>query len=401
MNRDLRRLQPYPFEKLNQLKAGVSAPVGKTPILLSMGEPKHAAPAFVLEALQNALGDVAHYPATLGLPALRQSMAAWLEKRFALPQASIDPERNILPVNGTREALFSFTQALIDREAVAEGRKGLAILPNPFYQIYEGAVFLAGAMPYYMESQGIQPDFDAIDEATWSQCQLLFICTPNNPTGSLLSLATLKKLILLAEKYDFVIASDECYSEIYFDEAQPPAGLLQACAELGNTNYSRCVVFHSLSKRSNLPGLRSGFVAGDARLMEKFLLYRTYHGCAMPVHHQKASLVAWQDEAHVMANRRLYREKFEQFQRICGAVLPLQPPAGGFYFWAQTPIDDIDFAQQLYAQENVTVLPGQYLSRLSRGQNPGQNYVRMALVASAEECAEAALRIKRFVARLS
>lgn len=401
MNRDLGRLQAYPFEKLNQLKAGVQPPANKSAILLSMGEPKHASPAFVLEALQNALGEVAHYPATLGLPALRQVMVAWLEKRFSLPSGSINPDKQMLPVNGSREALFSFTQALIDRDVVTQGKKTLAILPNPFYQIYEGAVFLAGATPYYMESQGIEPDFDAVDDATWAQCQLLFLCTPNNPTGSLLSLETLKKLILLAEKHDFVIASDECYSEIYFDEQQPPVGLLQACAALGNTRYSRCVVFHSLSKRSNLPGLRSGFVAGDASLMEKFLLYRTYHGCAMPLHHQKASMVAWQDEAHVVANRQLYREKFEQFQRICGAVLPLQQPQGGFYFWAETPIDDIAFAQRLYAEENVTVLPGQYLSRFNRGRNPGQNYVRLALVASAEECAEAAWRIRQCVERLS
>lgn len=400
MNRDLLRLQAYPFEKLNQLKAGISPPQEKSPIFLSMGEPKHAAPDFVLNALKNALTDVAFYPATLGLPALRQTMAAWLEKRFALPAGSIQPEKNILPVNGTREALFSFTQARVDRETASTGKKPWVIMPNPFYQIYEGAAFLAGATPYYMDSQGTQPDFDAIDALTWSQCQILFLCTPNNPTGSTIPLDTLKKLIQLAETHDFIIASDECYSEIYLDEDLPPAGLLQACIALGNTDYSRCVVFHSLSKRSNLPGLRSGFVAGDAKVLSEFLLYRTYHGCAMPVHHQKASLTAWQDETHVIANRARYREKFEQFQTICGQTLPLQLPQGGFYFWAETPIDDIVFTQKLFAEENVTVLPGQYLSRYNRGRNPGQNHVRMALVASAEECAEAAQRITQFVERL-
>ncbi len=400
MNNDLQRLQPYPFEKLNALKATVSPPSGLSPILLSIGEPKHAAPAHVLQALSDALPKVAHYPATKGSPELRESIASWLIQRFNLAADSIDSERHVLPVSGTREALFAFAQAVVNREAVASGAKPYIMMPNPFYQIYEGATFLAGATPFYLPNKGIQPDFDSIDEESWSKCQLLFICSPYNPTGAVMQFETLKKLIALADKHDFIIASDECYSEIYLDESQPPMGLLEACAKLGRHQYERCVVFHSLSKRSNLPGLRSGFVAGDASVLKDFLLYRTYHGCAMPLHHQIASIHAWNDESHVIENRTLYREKFAQFQAIAGQQLSLEIPEGGFYFWAQTPIDDIEFAQKLYVRENITVLPGQYLSREIDGENPGKNRIRMALVASTEECAEAAQRIQRFMSTI-
>ena len=399
MNPDLHDLQPYPFEKLKQLKAAVSPPDDKSPILLSIGEPKHTPPTFVLDSLKASMGAVASYPATLGIIELRKTMASWLENRFTLQADSIDPEKNILPVSGTREALFAFAQAVINRDS---DTKPYVLLPNPFYQIYEGAALLAGAEPHYLPAQehNLLPDFDAIDDDTWARCQLLFICSPYNPTGAVLSIETLEKLIKLADKHDFVIASDECYSEIYLNEDQKPVGLLEACAQLGRHDYQRCVVFHSLSKRSNLPGLRSGFVAGDANIIKPFLLYRTYQGCAMPLHHQLSSVVAWSDEEHVKENRQLYRDKFTAMKKILAEQLELSLPAGAFYFWAKTPIDDIDFAQQLYAQQNVTVLPGQYLSRTVQGINPGKNRVRMALVAAPAECEEAAHRIKAFMETL-
>ena len=400
MNSDLQRLQPYPFEKLNKLKAGITPPKELTPILLSIGEPKHPAPAHVLHALEKALPKVANYPATKGIPELRQAISNWLVQRFDLTPNSIDPDQHVLPVSGTREALFAFTQVVINRDKVTSGEKPYVMMPNPFYQIYEGACFLSGATPYYLPNKGLQPDFDSVDESEWSKCQLLFICSPYNPTGSVIQLETLKRLIALADKHDFIIASDECYSEVYLDESDAPVGLLEACAKLGRLHYKRCVVFHSLSKRSNLPGLRSGFVAGDADILKDFLLYRTYQGCAMPLHHQIASIHAWEDEKHVRENRARYKEKFTAFHAIAGESLTLTLPEGGFYFWAVTPIDDIDFAQQLYAQENITVLPGQYLSREVKGQNPGKNRIRMALVASKEDCAEAARRIQRFIKEL-
>ena len=316
MNPDLNKLHPYPFEKLNQLKAQVSPNTALSHIALSIGEPKHAAPEFVLQSLSDNLNKLSNYPKTKGIDELRGAIANWLEQRFKLNK--VDANSQVLPVNGTREALFAFAQAVVDRQQA----KPLVLSPNPFYQIYEGAALLAGAEPVYLNcnaENGYIPDYDAIDEQTWRDCQLLFICSPGNPTGAVTPLATLQKLIKLAQKYDFVIASDECYSELYFDEANPPVGLLEACESLGNSDYSNCVVFHSLSKRSNLPGLRSGFVAGDAKVLEKFLLYRTYHGCAMPEYSQIASISAWQDEQHVIANRDLYREKF---QRVIGNLKP-------------------------------------------------------------------------------
>ena len=395
MNNDLQRLHPYPFEKLNALKAEVNPPEGLPHIALSIGEPKHCSPAFVTETLEQNLKALANYPSTKGLPELRASIANWATQRFKLKAGSLDAEKHVLPVNGTREALFAFTQTIIDRTQDA-----LVISPNPFYQIYEGAALLAGAQTHYLpclQDNHFIPDFDAVDEATWQQCQLLFLCSPGNPTGAVIDSETLQKLIKLADQYDFVIASDECYSELYFDESKPPVGLLQACTEMGRDDFKRCVVFHSLSKRSNLPGLRSGFVAGDADIMQAFLLYRTYHGCAMPIQHQLASIAAWNDEVHVKQNRDLYREKFDAVLNILDGVLDVEKPDASFYLWAKTPICDKAFAQGLFAQQNLTVLPGQFLGREIDGNNPGSQRIRMALVATLDECIEAAQRIKTFV----
>ncbi len=395
MNHALAQLQPYPFEKLRALLGGVQPAADRSPIALSIGEPKHRSPDFVGQALTANLDKLAVYPTTLGLPELRQSIANWCERRFGVPAGWLDAARHVLPVNGTREALFAFTQTVVDRNA-----KGLVVSPNPFYQIYEGAAFLAGAEPHYLpclEAHGFNPDFDAVPTEVWQRCQILFLCSPGNPTGALIPVATLKKLIALADEHDFVIAADECYSELYFDEDAPPPGLLSACAELGRSDFKRCVVFHSLSKRSNLPGLRSGFVAGDADILKQFLLYRTYHGCAMPVQTQLASVAAWNDEAHVRANRDLYREKFDAVLKILAPVMDVQRPDGGFYLWARTPGDDTLFTRDLFAAEHVTVVPGSYLSREVDGVNPGAGRVRMALVAPLAECIEAAERIARFI----
>lgn len=393
MNPDLEQLHPYPFEKLATLFNKLPAS-DKTPVSFSIGEPQHPAPEFVQQVLRENTALLSRYPATNGLPELRQAIADWLVRRFKL--TTVDQDRQVIPVNGTREALFAFTQALLDRQ-----RRPLVLMPNPFYQIYEGATLLGGGEPVYLpctSASGLQPDFDAVGEDVWIRTQLLFICTPGNPTGATLSKAQLKALIQLADKYDFVIASDECYSEIYQDRA--PAGLLQACAEMGRHDYRRCVVFHSLSKRSNLPGLRSGFVAGDGEILQRFLRYRTYHGCAMPVHHQMASIAAWNDETHVETNRALYVEKFRAVLDILGDVLKVSAPDAGFYLWPRTPIDDESFARQLKAEENVTVLPGRYLSRTVNGRNPGNNRVRMALVAELDQCVEGAERMRALIKRL-
>lgn len=398
MNQRLELLQPYPFEKLGLLKAQVNAPADLTHIALSMGEPKHPPPAFALQALSANLNGLASYPLTKGLPELRQAIGTWAARRFKLPTDSLDPEAHILPVAGTREALFSFTQACVTATPGTQ-----VVMPNPFYQIYEGAALLAGAEPYFLNctaENDFLPDFSTVEEHVWQNCQLLFLCSPGNPTGAVLDISAMQQLIALADRHDFIIASDECYSELYFDEQAPPAGLLQACAQMGRNDYRRCVVFHSLSKRSNLPGLRSGFVAGDADLLKPYLLYRTYHGCALPVPTQLASIAAWQDEKHVVANRELYRQKFAAVIEILSDALPLQMPDAGFYLWAKTPIDDRDFAQQLFAMQNVTVLPGQFLARTTAAGNPGENRVRMALVATLDECIEAAQRIKAFVETL-
>lgn len=395
MNHALAQLQPYPFEKLRALLAGIQPPTERKAIALSIGEPKHSSPQFVAQALAENLDKLATYPTTQGIPELREAIANWCERRFRVPTGWLDAARHVLPVNGTREALFAFTQTVVQRDV-----GGLVVSPNPFYQIYEGAALLAGAEPHYLpclESNGFNPDFDAVPAEIWQRCQILFLCSPGNPTGALVPLEQLKKLIALADQYDFVIAADECYSELYFDEDNPPAGLLTACAELGRSDFKRCVVFHSLSKRSNLPGLRSGFVAGDADILKAFLLYRTYHGCAMPVQTQLASIAAWQDEAHVRVNRDLYRAKYDAVLAILQPVMDVQRPDGSFYLWAKTPGDDATFTRDLFAREHVTVVPGSYLSREVNGHNPGAGRVRMALVAPLAECIEAAERIARFV----
>ena len=395
MNPDLQRLQAYPFERLAALKENVTPPDSLEHIPLSIGEPKHPAPDFVIETISTRLDQLCRYPLTKGMPELRQTIADWLCKRFKLAKNTLDSEKNILPVSGTREALFAFAQAVINRQ-----EQPLVLMPNPFYQIYEGAALLAGAQPWFMNTThetDFLPDLDSIPDNVWQQAQLVYICSPGNPTGRVMPVEQLKQLMALAEKHDFIIASDECYSELYFDEDAPPVGLLQACHETGNTEYKRCVVFHSLSKRSNLPGLRSGFVAGDAAVLQQFLRYRTYHGCAMSPPYQWASIAAWSDEDHVRENRALYREKFAAVLEILSAVMPVSQPDAGFYLWPKLDMADDDFAQQLFAQQNITVLPGQYLSRIAHGVNPGQGYVRMALVAEKDNCIEAAQRIRQFL----
>jgi N-succinyldiaminopimelate aminotransferase len=392
-------LQAYPFEKLARLKQGLLPPADQPHIALSIGEPQHPTPAFIGAALTRHLSGLGNYPATKGTPALRAAIAAWLCQRFRLPSGAVDAERQVLPVNGTREALFSFAQCLINPAEPA-----LVLMPNPFYQIYEGAALLAGGEPYFLNTTaatGCLPDFDAVPEAVWARCQLLYICSPGNPTGAVMGEAAQRRLLELAERFDFIIASDECYSELYADESQPPQGLLQTAYALGNTDFKRCVVFHSLSKRSNAPGLRSGFVAGDAAILEHYLLYRTYHGCALSLPVQHASLAAWQDEAHVIANRAAYRAKFAAVCEILKDVLEVEIPPAGFYLWPRVPGGDGEiFARDLYAQQNVTVLPGGYLSREAQGLNPGLQHIRMALVAPLAECVEAAHRIKTFVGGL-
>lgn len=395
MNPHLQLLHPYPFEKLASLKHSITPPADQAHIALSIGEPKHATPHFIQEALLQHLHGLTQYPTTKGLPVLREAIARWVSRRFAIPGQYVNAETQVLPVNGTREALFSFVQAVID-----PSDKPIVIMPNPFYQIYEGAALLAGAEPYYLntvEANNYLPDFDSVPEAIWRRCQLIFICSPGNPTGSVLSLAAHEKLLKLAEQYDFVIASDECYTELYDDEASPPQGLLQSAYHLGNTHFKHCMIFQSLSKRSNAPGLRSGFVAGDAEIVQQYLKYRTYHGCPMPVPTQYASIAAWQDEEHVRHNRQLYREKFTAFINILQGVCEISRPPASFYIWLKTPVSDTDFAQKLFAQQNITVLPGSFLSRDSGDINPGLNHVRIALVAPLEECIEAAERIKAFI----
>ena len=398
MNPHLERLQPYPFQKLKLLTGGVRPPAHLDPIALSIGEPRHPTPAVITEAVASHLHGLARYPVTRGDASLREAIAGWLERRFDLAPGGVDPECQVLPVNGTREALFAFAQAVVD-----PAEAPVVMMPNPFYQIYEGAALLAGAAPHFIACEaanGFLPDFDAVPEAAWRRCQLLYICTPGNPTGAVLPLERLQQLIELAHSHDFVIASDECYSEIYMDEAHPPPGLLQAASAMGNHDFSRCIVFHSLSKRSSAPGLRSGFVAGDARVMERFLVYRTYHGCAMPLHHQAASTRAWNDETHVVANRTLYRQKLEAVHGILYDALDVRLPEAGFYLWPETPQTDPEFARGLFQHQNVTVLPGSYLSREVDGSNPGARRVRMALVAPMDECLDAAHRIKSYIESL-
>jgi N-succinyldiaminopimelate aminotransferase len=395
MNPDLGRLLPYPFERLAALTRDVTPPPGLSPIRLTIGEPRHAPPAFVLEALAAALPAVGVYPLTQGLPELRSACARWLERRFDLGADAVDPDTMVLPVNGTREALFAFAQAVVDRS-----RGARVLMPNPGYQIYEGAAFLAGAEPCYLETSpatGWLPDLDAVPADAWARCQLLYLCTPGNPTGVVMDLDFISRVLALADRHGFVVASDECYSELYADEGSPPPGLLQASARLGRPGFERCMVFHSLSKRSNLPGLRSGFVAGDPALIAGFRLYRTYHGSAMPEHVQRASIVAWQDEAHVIANRGLYRAKYDAVMPLLQGVLEVERPPGSFYLWPATPGDDAAFARDLFAATHVSVLPGSYLGRDAGRGNPGRGRLRVSLVASLEDCVAAAQRISEFV----
>jgi N-succinyldiaminopimelate aminotransferase len=399
MNARLAGLHSYPFQKLAALIEGVTPPKDKSPIRLSIGEPQHAAPKFVLEALARNLAGLSVYPATKASPELRRSIASWANRRFKLDRAPLDPERHVLPVSGTREALFSIAQATIDASKSAP----IVIMPNPFYQIYEGATLLAGAQPHYVptvEENGYRMDFDAVPDEIWRQVQLVYVCSPGNPTGAVLSIDDWQQLIERAQRHRFLIASDECYSELYFDETKPPPGLLQAAYDMGVRDYRHCLVFHSLSKRSNLPGLRSGFVAGDAHVIEQYFQYRTYHGAALPPPTQIASIAAWDDEEHVRANRQQYRAKFEAVLAILRDALPVRWPQASFYLWPQTPIDELEFARDLYARENVLVLPGSYLSRQVDSADPGLRRVRIALVAPLEECVIAAKRIKSYVESL-
>ena len=400
MNPYFKDLQSYPFEKLKDLKAGIIPNSDLKAIMLSVGEPKHPAPGFVKQTLCDAIDGLANYPSTKGLSELRETIASWAINRFDLSISALDAEANILPVAGTREALFAFTQALIN---TSDHTKPLVVCPNPCYQIYEGAALLAGAETYYLNCNADDdfiPDLDAVPAAVWQKCQLLQLCAPGNPTGATLSLNYYKKALELADQYDFIVSNDECYSELYRDEKNPPLGLLDACHQLGRDKFERCIVFHSLSKRSNLPGLRSGFVAGDSQLIEYFFRYRTYHGCALSLPVQQASIAAWSDENHVIENRALYREKFDAVSAILNGILNFNVPSAGFYLWPQTRVDDAIFARDLYTQENVTVLPGSFLSRKTEMGNPGAKRIRLALVPNLSDCVEAAERIKRFTLSL-
>ncbi len=392
VNPDLDRLQPYPFEKLRHLFAGITPPRSLAEIKLSIGEPQHATPPFIQRALAERLDGLANYPTTQGSDELRQTIAAWIGRRYEVTPP--DPATQVIPVNGSREALFAFAQTVIARRTGAK-----VVCPNPFYQIYEGAALLAGAEPVFLNTlpeTGFVMDWTALPETTWRDVQLVYVCSPGNPTGKVMDLAAWKELFELSDRHGFVIASDECYSEIYFDEAHPPLGGLAAAARLGRDDFRRLVVFSSLSKRSNVPGLRSGFVAGDAAVLKRFLLYRTYHGSAMSPAVQAASIAAWKDEAHVRDNRRLYAEKFHEVTPLVAHHLDCTVPDAGFYLWARTPVADTEFARELLHRQNVVVLPGSYLARESAGRNPGANFVRIALVAGHEQCLEAARRINDF-----
>jgi len=402
MNPRLSLLQPYPFERLRQLFASITPSPQHRPISLGMGEPRHATPQFIQQALTDHLAGLANYPATAGTAELRAACAAWLQRRYGIVAQS---ETQVLPINGSREALFAFAQTVVDGSRTG----AIVVCPNPFYQIYEGAALLAGAQPYYLAvdaARNFALDWASVPEAVWQRTQLLFVCSPGNPTGAVMPLNEWKTVFALSERYGFVIAADECYSEIYFADTAPPLGCLQAAQQLGR-DWRNLLMFTSLSKRSNVPGLRSGFVAGDENLIKAFLHYRTYHGSAMSGPVQAASTAAWSDETHVEHNRTLYREKFATVTPLLAPVMDVALPDAGFYLWAGIPqhlgMDDAAFAQALLAQYNVTVLPGSYLARNApeRGGNPGAGRVRMALVAEVSECVEAAQRIVQFIQSLS
>ena len=395
MNPDLDRLQPYPFQKLAVLFREATPNPAYRPINLHIGEPKHATPQFIKDSLTANLGGLANYPTTAGSDALRGSIADWLQSRYDIP--AVDAKSQVLPVNGSREALFAFAQTVIDRTR----ENPVVVCPNPFYQIYEGAALLAGATPHLLNTlpeNNFDLDFDQLPQDVWQRTQLIYVCSPGNPNGHVMPLEEWKSLFEMSDRYGFVIASDECYSEIYFDT--PPLGALQAAQQLGRGDYKNLVVFSSLSKRSNVPGMRSGFVAGDANVLGKFALYRTYHGCAMNPAIQAASTAAWQDEKHVAENRRLYAEKFSHVTEILKQVLPVTLPDASFYLWLRVPVTDTLFAQNLYRDYNVTVLPGSFLAREAHGVNPGENFVRIALVAGLDEAVEAAKRIVEFSRQL-
>ena len=388
MNPGMNTLHPYPFEKLAALTADVDLP-SLSRIPLTIGEPKHQPPAHVLEALVASIEEMAKYPTIVGTAELRQQIASWIAMRFKT--RAVDPVSEVLPVNGTREGLFAIAQAL-----VTPGKVGGVVIPNPFYQIYEGAALLANVEPLLIpatESTGHLANYRLLTDDDWQRCEMLFLCTPGNPSGAVIPEAELHYLIEKALEHDTILISDECYSELYYDEEKPPVGLLQAAQSHGNTAFKNCLVFHSLSKRSNLPGLRSGFVAGDADLIAQFKRYRTYHGCAMPLHHQFASIAAWSDEDHVAENRALYRAKFDAVTERLAPVLPVSIPEAGFYLWPKTPVSDTVFAQDLLRHTNVAVLPGSFLGRSVNGVNPGADHIRMALVATMTETLEAADRI--------
>jgi N-succinyldiaminopimelate aminotransferase len=391
MNPNLNHLHPYPFQKLRDLFAGVTPNPAFKPVNLSIGEPKHATPEFIKTALTTNLAGLANYPTTLGSNELRQAISDWICRRYGI--AALDMEKQIIPVNGSREALFAFAQAVIDPTR----SNPVVLSPNPFYQIYEGAALLAGAEPYYLNTlpeHDFKIDYASVPESIWQRVQLLYVCSPGNPTGKVMNLDDWREVFALADKYGFVVASDECYSEIYFNEGQAPLGALQASQQLGR-GVERVVMFSSLSKRSNVPGMRSGFVAGDANILEKFLLYRTYHGCAMNPAIQAASAAAWNDEAHVVENRRLYAEKFRAVTPLLQKVMQVEMPDAAFYLWGRVQGSDTEFARKVYEQANVTVLPGSYLAREAHGVNPGIGFVRIALVTPLEECLEAAERVNQ------
>jgi N-succinyldiaminopimelate aminotransferase len=392
-------LQTYPFEKLRALFKDVTPPAALPHISFGIGEPKHPTPALIRDAVIASLGGLATYPATLGSAALRESIASWVTKRYHLPP--VDPATEVLPVAGSREALFALAQTVIDPKRNAAGEPAIVLCPNPFYQIYEGAALLAGAEPYFANSdpaRNFACDYAAIPADIWARTQLLYVCSPGNPTGAVLTLEDWRELFALSDRYGFVIASDECYSEIYFDEAKPPLGALEAAHRLGR-NFERLVMLSSLSKRSNVPGMRSGFVAGDPAILKQFLLYRTYHGAALSTVYQAASIAAWNDETHVLENRAKYVQKFATVTPMLAEVLDVRLPDAAFYLWAdvsRTGLSDTEFAQRLYADYNVTVLPGSYLARTAHDTNPGRNFVRLALVADVDECTEGAQRIVDF-----
>ncbi len=405
MNTDLKNLKPYPFERLRTLlaKADPGKHTDNKIIRWSIGEPGGAPPQFVLEELARNLDRIGNYPTTLGIVELREAICNWLCRRFSIDDKLLDPAKNVIPVSGTRESLFSIAQAVVENK-----NKPYVISPNPFYQIYEGACLLSGGTPFFVnlkEENGFLPDFSEVPESIWQKTSLVYVCSPSNPTGACMKQSDWEKLLALSDKYSFVIAADECYSEIYRDNENPPVGLLEAAARAGREDFKNCLIFHSLSKRSNLPGMRSGFVAGDKVLLEQYLLYRTYHGCTLPEPIQKASALAWSDEEHVQANREYYRKNFRTVKSIVdpnGELgLGLDQPDGAFYLWFKTPVDDEKFAFELYEKEHLHVLPGSYLSRQVDDYNPGAFRIRMALVAPPDECEDGAMRLKRVIEKFA